>query len=99
VAYRLPRGPRAPCRLLRGPLRYRLPCGPRHSRLPPAPRGHRLPGLSALHPRYATSRTVSPPAPTSPAAPSSPRIRATYACVSGIGGTQPQRATGAGPAL
>jgi len=57
------------------------------------------PRVSAEPRSQLTSRTRSPPDVRSPAPPSSPRIRATYACVSGIAGTQPQRATGAGPAL
>jgi hypothetical protein len=50
---------------------------------------------------HATSLTSTPasPAGTSPAAPIRLSTRTTYARVSGYGGTQPQRATGAGPAL
>ena len=47
-----------------------------------------------------TSRTSSAGATEiAPAPPISPTIRATYAWVSGIAGTHPQAATGAGPAL
>src|SRR5205807_531270 len=48
---------------------------------------------------YSRSLTSSPPPVRSPAPPSRPRMRATYACVSGMAGTQPQAATRPGPAL
>ena len=48
---------------------------------------------------YSTSFTSSAPPVSSPAPPSRPRIFATYARVSGYGGTHPHAATGAGPAL
>ena len=48
---------------------------------------------------HSMSRTSNGGLGSAPAPSRRARIRATYAVVSGIGGTQPQAATGPGPAL
>src|SRR6266511_4282192 len=55
--------------------------------------------LSTAAPSQSTSRTSSVGATSSPAPPSRPRIRATYASVSGIAGTHWHDSTAPGPAL